>query len=137
MSTKNRILVVDDEPFILRSLSYVLRREGFEVSEARDGEEALQKIDAVRPDLVFLDVMMPRLNGYEVLKAIRSNPDLKNCRVFMLTAKGQDADRERGIAMGVDEYLTKPFSPHKIVERARSILKSTDSPSTSPGPTRG
>jgi DNA-binding response OmpR family regulator len=117
-----QVLVVDDEPFIMRSLTFVLRRAGFDVLEAHDGEEAVEILREQRPDLIFLDVMMPKKNGYEVLADIRANPALQDCRVIMLTAKGQDSDREKGLAMGVDEYMTKPFSPMKIVERAREVL---------------
>ena len=117
-----KVLVVDDEPFILRSLTFVLRKEGFEVSEAMNGEEAMEKIRAERPGLVLLDVMMPKKNGYEVLSEVKSDDDLKSTYIIMLTAKGQEADRVKGLSLGVDEYMTKPFSPMKIVERARAVL---------------
>ena len=116
------ILVVDDEPFILRSLTFVLRKEGFEVIEARDGEEAMQQIRTHHPVLVFLDVMMPKKNGYEVCEEVKSDPELADTFVIMLTAKGQESDRDKGLAMGADEYMTKPFSPSKITERVREIL---------------
>lgn len=128
MSSK-RVLVVDDEPFILRSLTFVLRKEGFEVSEASNGEEALEKIRAELPGLVLLDVMMPKKNGYEVLSEVRADDRLKSIHVIMLTAKGQEADRIKGLSLGVDEYMTKPFSPLKIVERAKAVLNGTPSPS--------
>jgi DNA-binding response OmpR family regulator len=118
----NKVLVVDDEPFIMRSLTYVLRREGFEVLEAHDGEEAIGMVKEHRPDLIFLDVMMPKKNGYQVLEEVRADAELASCRIIMLTAKGQDSDREKGISMGVDDYMTKPFSPLKIVQRAREML---------------
>ncbi|MBI4880641.1 MAG: response regulator [Planctomycetes bacterium] len=120
--SEKRVLVVDDEPFILRSLTFVLRKEGFEVSEARNGEEALERIRAEMPGLVLLDVMMPKKNGYEVLSEIKADVGLKDIYVIMLTAKGQEADRVKGLALGVNEYWTKPFSPMKIVERARAVL---------------
>jgi DNA-binding response OmpR family regulator len=118
-----RILVVDDEPFILRSLSFVFRREGFEVFEARDGIEAMEQVRRIRPALVFLDLMMPRKDGYAVCREIKGDPDLAETFVIILTAKGQDSDRDRGLAAGADEYLTKPFSPSRIVQRAREILR--------------
>lgn len=118
----DRILVVDDEPFILRSLTFVLRKEGFDVLEARNGEEALGMIREHRPSLVFLDVMMPKKNGYEVCEEVKGDPDLRDTYVIMLTAKGQESDRDRGIALGADEYMTKPFSPSRITERVREIL---------------
>jgi DNA-binding response OmpR family regulator len=122
---RQRILVVDDEPFILRSLAYVLRREGFEVLEARDGVEAIDVALEEKPDLVFLDVMMPRKSGFDVLSEIKSSPALAHCRVILLTAKGQDSDREQGFKLGCDDYLTKPFSPMRLVERARAVLGAT------------
>ena len=117
-----QLLVVDDEPFILRSLTFVLRKQGFTVLEARDGEEAMVQIRNHRPALVFLDVMMPRKNGYEVCDEVKRDPDLAQTHVIMLTAKGQASDREQGLAIGADEYMTKPFSPSKITERVREIL---------------
>jgi DNA-binding response OmpR family regulator len=117
-----QILVVDDEPFILRSLTFVLRKQGFEVLEARDGEEAMLAIRNHRPALVFLDVMMPRKNGYEVCEEVKGDPELAETYVIMLTAKGQESDRDKGLAIGADEYMTKPFSPSKITERVREIL---------------
>ncbi len=120
--TAKKVLVVDDEPFILRSLTFVLRKEGFDVSEARNGEEAIEMIRAELPSLVLLDVMMPKKNGYEVLNEIKSDEATKSIYVIMLTAKGQEADRVKGLSLGVDEYMTKPFSPLKIVERAREVL---------------
>lgn len=129
MSNK-KILVVDDEPFILRSLSFVLRREGFDVDEAKNGDEALDAIRATRPHLVLLDVMMPKKNGYEVLSEVKSDPDLRSTYIIMLTAKGQEADRIKGMELGVDEYMTKPFSPMKIVERAKAVLLGSPTPQT-------
>ncbi len=119
-----KVLVVDDEPFICRSLSFVLRKEDYEVFEARNGEEALEAILEHRPDLVFLDVMMPKVNGFEVTKRVKADPDLGNTKIILLTAKGQEQDRATGRAMGADDYMTKPFSPTKILERAREILGS-------------
>lgn len=118
----SRILVVDDEPFILRSLTFVLRKEGFEVLEARNGEEAIQVIRREKPTLVFLDVMMPKKNGYEVCEEVKSDPELRDVYVVMLTAKGQESDRDKGLALGADEYMTKPFSPSRITERVRELL---------------
>lgn len=117
-----KVLVVDDEPFICRSLSFVLRKEDYEVFEARNGEEALQAISEHRPDLVFLDVMMPKVNGFEVTRQVKGDPELAATKIILLTAKGQDQDRETGKEAGADDYLTKPFSPTRILERAREIL---------------
>jgi CheY-like chemotaxis protein len=117
-----KVLVVDDEPFIIRSLSFVLRKDDYEVVEARNGEEALGRIREIHPDLVFMDVMMPKLTGFEVTKEVRSDPGLQNVRIVLLTAKGQEADKQRGLEVGADEYMTKPFSPTKILEMARRML---------------
>lgn len=117
------ILIVDDEPFILKSIQYVLNREGFETHCATNGAEALELLQNIKPRLMFLDVMMPKINGYEVCTAIKSDPQLKDIYVIMLTAKGQEQDRLRGLSAGADEYLTKPFSPAHLVERARYIVQ--------------
>jgi len=100
----------------------VLRKQGFTVLEARDGEEAMVQIRNHRPALVFLDVMMPRKNGYEVCEEVKRDPELSDTYVIMLTAKGQESDRDKGLSIGADEYMTKPFSPSKITERVREIL---------------
>ena len=117
-----KVLVVDDEPFICRSLTFVLRKGDYEVYEARNGEDGLLAIQQHRPDLVFLDVMMPKLNGFEVAQKVKNDPALKGTRIILLTAKGQDCDRELGKRAGADDYMTKPFSPTKILERVREIL---------------
>lgn len=117
-----KVLVVDDEPFIARSLAFVLRRGKYQVLEARDGQEALAIIEREHPDLVFLDVMMPKLDGFQVVEKVRSNSALDGVRIVLLTARGQDADREKGHTVGADAYVTKPFSPTKILEQARQIL---------------
>lgn len=115
------ILVVDDEPYILRSLSYLLTREGYDVVTASNGEEGLARVRELRPSLVFLDIMMPRMNGYEVCEQIKQDPDLVDVYVIMLSAKGQQIDRERGLLGGADEYMTKPFSPREIAQRVHAL----------------
>ncbi len=120
----NRILVVDDEPFILRSLLFILKKEGYQVASATDGDEALAQIAREKPDLVFLDVMMPKKDGYEVCRILKGDPALSDIYVILLTAKGQTKDREKGIDVGADEYITKPFSPSSVVEKVRAILAS-------------
>src|SRR5262245_38024923 len=122
-----KVLVVDDEPFILRSVTYVLRKEGFQVLEAHHGDEALEVIRAHRPPLVFLDVMMPRKNGYEVLQVLRDEGLLVGSTVILLTAKGQKSDETRGKELGAYDYMTKPFSPMVIVKTAKQILTVTPS----------
>lgn len=119
-----KILVVDDEPFILRSLEYVMRKEGHDVAGAADGEEALEKIRSFRPALVFLDVMMPKKDGFEVCRAVKQDPQLAETYVIMLTAKGQTKDRTLAIAAGADEYVTKPFRPSLVVEKVRALAAS-------------
>jgi two-component system alkaline phosphatase synthesis response regulator PhoP len=119
------ILIADDEPHIRALLEQTLEDledEGVELLMAADGEEALALIDAERPDLVFLDVMLPRLNGYEVCRSVRSDLGLTDVTIVLLTAKGQDADRTQGLAMGADEFRTKPFDPDEILDLARSRL---------------
>ena len=118
----NKILVVDDEPNIVLSLEFLMKQAGFQVRTAADGEAALAAIAMDVPDLMLLDVMMPRKNGYEVCQAIRSNPDWKAIRIIMLTAKGREVEREKGLALGADDYITKPFSTQEVVERVRELL---------------
>lgn len=117
-----KILVVDDEPFILKSLAFVLKKEGFHVESATNGLEALETIRREKPDLIFLDIMMPKMNGLEVCQWIRQDPQLRDIHVIILTAKGQEADREKGLQIGADEYMTKPFSPSMVVKRIREIF---------------
>ncbi|HEV8634060.1 MAG TPA: response regulator [Chloroflexota bacterium] len=117
------ILVIDDEPYILRSLSYLLAREGYAVQTASNGEDGLAQVRDLRPPLVFLDIMMPRMDGYEVCEQIKQDPTLAGTYVIMLSAKGQQIDRERGLLGGADEYMTKPFSPREIARRVRELLE--------------
>jgi two-component system, OmpR family, alkaline phosphatase synthesis response regulator PhoP len=116
------ILVIDDEPYILRSLSYLLTREGYQVETATNGEEGLERVRSLQPPLVFLDIMMPNMNGYEVCEQVKQDPSLAGTYVIMLSAKGQQIDRERGLLGGADEYMTKPFSPRDVAQRVRTIL---------------
>jgi DNA-binding response OmpR family regulator len=116
------ILLVDDEPYILRSLSYLLTREGYTVETASNGEEALARLRQLRSPLVFLDIMMPRMNGYEVCAQIKQDPNLTDTHVIMLSAKGQQIDRERGLLGGADEYMTKPFSPRAVAQRVHALF---------------
>ena len=118
----HKVLVCDDEPFILKALTFIVKKEGHTVLEARNGEEALDAIRTQRPSLVFLDVMMPKKNGYEVLAEVKQDEELKDTHIIMLTARGQEADMVRGVSLGVNEYMTKPVSPLKVVERARDVL---------------
>lgn len=117
-----KILIADDEPNIVISLEFLLRREGFDVVVAVDGEEALAKARAERPDLVLLDVMMPKMNGFDVCQALRADPDLAATRVLMLTAKGRETEVNKGLGLGADCYMTKPFSTKDLVTQVRSLL---------------
>jgi len=118
----HKILIVDDEPNIVISLEFLMRREGFEVGVARDGEEALMRIRDERPDLVLLDVMMPKINGFEVCESVRADPTLAEIRILMLTAKGREAEVAKGLALGADAYVAKPFSTRDLVQRVKSLL---------------
>jgi DNA-binding response OmpR family regulator len=122
MGTK-RILVVDDEPNILMSIQYILDMEGYEVHSARDGEEALDVAERVRPDLILLDVSMPRKDGYEVCRILREREDMTGTKVIMLTAKGQALEKKKGIEVGADEYVTKPFSADDLLEKIRTLVE--------------
>jgi len=121
----SKILVVDDEPNIVLSLEFLMKQAGFQVSTASDGEAALAAIAAECPDLVLLDVMMPLKNGYEVCQAIRENPDWKDVKIIMLTAKGREVEREKGLALGADDYVTKPFATQEVLEKVKKILSRT------------
>jgi len=113
---------VDDEKNIAISVDYLLRREGYQVSVAHDGEEGLRLIRSDRPDLVLLDIMMPKLNGFQVCEAVRQDPALAGIRIVMLTAKGRDAEKEKGLALGADAYITKPFSTRELVSQVKTLL---------------
>jgi len=121
--TQHKILIADDEPNILISLEYLMQREGFAVSLARDGKEALDAILCDPPDLVLLDVMMPRKTGLEVCQEVRADPRLKGVRILMLTAKGRETDVAKGLALGANAYVTKPFSTKDLVARVRALLQ--------------
>jgi DNA-binding response OmpR family regulator len=118
----SKILIADDEPNIVISLEYLLKREGYTVLVARDGQEALDAITRERPDLVLLDVMMPKKTGFEVCQEVRANESLNGTKILMLTAKGRDTDLAKGAAMGVDAYMTKPFATRALVDKVAELL---------------
>ncbi|MEP7297838.1 MAG: response regulator [Burkholderiales bacterium] len=118
----HRILIADDEPNIVVSLEFLMKREGYGVTIARDGVAALEAIRRERPDLVLLDVMMPGMSGFDVCQAVRADESLAAVKIVMLTAKGRDTDTAKGIALGADAYLTKPFSTRALAERVRELL---------------
>ena len=117
-----KVLIVDDEPNIVISLEYLMKKEGFEVAVAGDGEAALQKVASFAPDLVLLDVMMPKKSGYEVCAALRADPARAATKIIMLTAKGRDTEVAKGLAMGADAYVTKPFSTKDLVAQVKTML---------------
>ena len=125
---RRRILVVDDEERMVRFIRMNLEHDGFQVSEAFNGKQAIQKMRDVTPDLILLDVMMPDLTGFEVLETIR---EISNVPVIMLTAKGEEDDRVRGLEHGADDYMVKPFSTRELVSRIKSVLRRTESASGS------
>jgi DNA-binding response OmpR family regulator len=116
------VLVVDDEPTILELVRFTLEDEQVAVIEASDGVQALEKARAAHPDLILLDVQMPRLDGFEVCRRLREDPTLAGVRIVMLTAAGQETDRARGMAAGVNDYLTKPFSPLALFALVRAFF---------------
>jgi DNA-binding response OmpR family regulator len=117
------VLVVDDEANIVLSLEFLMKKAGFDVRVASDGEQALAAVQERVPDLILLDVMMPKRDGYDVCQTIRANPAWKDVRIIMLTAKGREIEREKGIALGADDYITKPFSTREVMARVRQYLE--------------
>ena len=117
-----KVLIVDDEANIVAALDYLLRRSGYDVSIAATGDEALRQVEALVPDLVLLDVMMPHKSGYEVCRRIRERPEWSAVKIVMLSAKGREAEVTKGISLGADLYVTKPFSNAELVARIRGLL---------------
>lgn len=118
-----RVLVVDDSEVLRKIVGFNLSKEGFTVEEAKDGVEALEKMKSQKPDLVILDIMMPNLNGFEVLRRMRSDPETSGIPVIMLTAKGGENDAKTALQYGANGFLTKPFSPLKLIEEVRRVTK--------------
>jgi two-component system alkaline phosphatase synthesis response regulator PhoP len=125
--SRGRILVVDDEIYIVHILDFSLGMEGYEVVTALDGEEALEKAMDSKPDLIVLDIMMPKMDGYETCKALKADDRTKDIPVILLSAKGRNVDMQTGYDVGADEYITKPFSPRKLVDRINTMLGHADS----------
>ncbi len=117
-----KILIVDDEPNIVMSLEYTFKKNNFEVFIARDGQEALDILQNQLPDVIILDVMMPLVDGFETLEQIKKNERLQHCKVMFLSAKNKESDIEKGMVLGADAYLTKPFSIKKVVEKVNELL---------------
>jgi DNA-binding response OmpR family regulator len=131
MASEARVLVVDDEPIVREVLSRYLAREGFDVETASDGQAAVEIFEATRPELVVLDLMLPRVDGLEVFRRIRAR---NGAAVIMLTARGEETDRVVGLELGADDYIAKPFSPREVVARVRAVLRRTrDATPATPG----
>lgn len=122
MSRKRKVLIADDEPNIVTSLEYLMMRSGYEVMIARDGDEVLALVESFLPDVVLLDVMMPRRSGYEVCQKIRERPDWRHIRIVMLSAKGREAEVNKGLSLGADTYVTKPFSNQELIATIGALL---------------
>ena len=121
--TPKKLLVADDEPNIVISLEYLMKREGYSVLVATDGNQALEAIQREQPALVLLDVMMPGKTGFEVCQAVRADPALDGVRILMLTAKGRETDVGKGLALGANAYMTKPFSTRELVQKVAELLE--------------
>jgi len=119
---KKKVLIVDDEASIVTALEFLLRRSGYEVTSAQNGDEALKRVESFAPDLVLLDVMMPRISGYEVCRRMRARADWKHIKIIMLSAKGREAEVSKGVSLGADLYVTKPFSTSELVGRIGALL---------------
>jgi len=117
-----KVLVCDDEPYIVESVSYVVKKAGFRVVVAEDGQEALEAGKREKPDLIFLDIMMPKLTGYEVCRQLKDDPETRGAYIVMLTARGQEEDEKKALEMGADEFMTKPFSPRKMRAKLLELL---------------
>jgi two-component system, OmpR family, alkaline phosphatase synthesis response regulator PhoP len=117
-----RVLIVDDEPNIVVSLEFLMQQAGYTVAVARDGEEAMARIADFRPDLILLDVMLPGASGFEIARRVRQNPRWAGMKILMLTAKGLEADRRKGIGVGADRYLSKPFSTRALLDEVHGLL---------------
>ena len=119
------VLIVEDEPALVELLSYNLEKAGFQINVARDGDEALLAVEERKPDIVLLDWMLPYVSGIEICRRIRRNPDTRDLPIILLTARGEEDDRIRGLEAGADDYVVKPFSPSELVARVRAVLRRT------------
>lgn len=118
-----KILIVDDEPNIVVPLQFLMERNGYETAVAQSGEEALEAIAKEKPDLVLLDIMLPGIDGFEVCEIVRLKPEWKHMKIIFLTAKGRDVDMAKGMVLGADEYITKPFSNKRIIQSVQKLLE--------------
>ncbi len=122
MNERPKVLIAEDEETIVESLSFLMEKEGYDVSVATDGQTAISMIARDVPDMVLLDVMMPGCDGFEVVRAMRGNANTKLIPIMMLTAKTREVDRRKGLELGVDDFVTKPFSTRDVVSRVRALL---------------
>jgi DNA-binding response OmpR family regulator len=118
-----KILIVDDEPNIVMSLEYTFRKSGYEVFIARDGKEAIEILENQTPDLIILDIMMPNVDGYATIEYVKKQPQLSHCKVIFLSAKNKESDIEKGLQLGANAYMTKPFSVKKLIEQVQELLQ--------------
>jgi len=123
-----KILIADDEPNVVAAVEFLLQRNGYEVHVARNGDEALKLVEATHPDLVLLDVMMPQKSGYDVCKRIRERADWRDIKIIMLSAKGRDAEVNKGLSTGADVYVTKPFSTRELMDKIKGLLDQNTEP---------
>ena len=121
--SRGKVLVVDDEEYIQHILNFSFGAEGYEVITAADGEEAVTMARSEKPDIIVLDIMMPKMDGYEACKQIKTDPQTQNIPVILLTAKGREVDRKLGAEAGADDYVVKPFSPGRLIERVEGFIK--------------
>lgn len=121
------VLVVDDEPNIVLSLEFLMEQAGFQVTTAEDGEQALESVKHAQPDLILLDISLPGISGFDVLEQLRGQPDTASLPIIMLTAHGREVEREKGMALGADDYITKPFSTQTLVEKVKALLNGAPS----------
>lgn len=117
-----KVLIVDDEPNIVLSLEFLMEQAGFEVVTAEDGEQALARVNESQPDLLLLDISLPGMSGFDVLERLRGEAATAQLAIIMLTAHGRDVEREKGMALGADDYITKPFSTQSLVEKVKALL---------------
>lgn len=122
-----KVLIVDDETNIVISLEFLIAQAGYELRVAHNGQEALDQVAAFEPDLILLDVMMPHINGFEVCRRVRENPAWQHTKIIMLTAKGREVEVTKGLALGADAYVTKPFSTKELLAQIRDILGDNES----------
>lgn len=121
-----KILLVDDEPNIIMSLEYTFKKQNFEVFIARDGQEALDILKTEQPNIIILDIMMPNVDGYATIESIKKNEKLTHCKIIFLSAKNKESDIEKGMQLGANAYMTKPFSIKKLVDQVNELLATSD-----------